>query len=95
MPSLTSYLSAAALALSVSAAPVKQHPIKHNSADADKDHYAYKNDPWDRKHDTYGDHVQPYPRVSLSCRCEDVEGLSKDIKRLRRAMRCSRAEGKR
>lgn len=38
------------------AAPVDQHPLKHSH-----DRYPFKNDPWDRKHDTYGDGVQPLP----------------------------------
>jgi hypothetical protein len=56
-------LSAAALLLSTcSAAPIEQLPLETKEAAG----YPFKNDPYDRKHDTYGDGVQPLPVVSSS-----------------------------
>lgn len=40
-------------------APVNQQPIEDTPAA----HYPFKKDPYDRKHDTYGDGVQPLPVV--------------------------------
>lgn len=54
-------LSAALLLSTCSAAPIDQQPLEgHKPAD-----YPFKKDPYDRKHDTYGDGVQPLPVVSL------------------------------
>jgi hypothetical protein len=53
-------LSAALLLSTCSAAPIEQLPLeKHEAA-----RYPFRNDPYDRKHDTYGDGVQPLPVVS-------------------------------
>lgn len=52
-------LSAALLLSTCSAAPIDQLPLeKHEAAK-----YPFKKDPYDRKHDTYGDGVQPLPVV--------------------------------
>jgi hypothetical protein len=53
-------LSAALLLSSCSAAPIEQLPLESKPAAG----YPFKNDPYDRKHDTYGDGVQPLPVVS-------------------------------
>ena len=54
-------LSAALLLSTCSSAPIDQQPLeKHEAAK-----YPFKNDPYDRKHDTYGDGVQPLPVVCL------------------------------
>jgi hypothetical protein len=54
-------LSAALLLSTCSAAPIEQLPLeKHEAA-----RYPFRNDPYDRKHDTYGDGVQPLPVVCL------------------------------
>lgn len=53
-------LSAALLLSTCSAAPVEQQPLENQQTAPD---YPYKNDPYDRKHDTYGDDVQPRPVV--------------------------------
>lgn len=45
-----------ALLSAASAAPVDQYPLAKAS-----ERYPYKSDPFDRKHDTYGDGVQPLP----------------------------------
>jgi hypothetical protein len=55
-------LSAALLLSACSAAPIEQLPLETKKAAG----YPFKNDPYDRKHDTYGDGVQPLPVVSLS-----------------------------
>jgi hypothetical protein len=56
-------LSAAALLLSTcSAAPIEQLPLETK----EPARYPFKNDPYDRKHDTYGDGVQPLPVVCLA-----------------------------
>lgn len=54
-------LSAALLLSSCSAAPVDQQPLEKDTSA----HYPYKYDPYDRKHDTYGDGVQPLPVVGF------------------------------
>jgi hypothetical protein len=54
-------LSAALLLSTCSAAPIEQLPLETKDAAG----YPFKNDPYDRKHDTYGDGVQPLPVVSL------------------------------
>ena len=53
-------LSAALLLSTCSAAPIEQLPLESKPAAG----YPFKNDPYDRKHDTYGDGVQPLPVVS-------------------------------
>jgi hypothetical protein len=53
-------LSAALLLSTCSAAPIEQLPLETKEAAK----YPFKNDPYDRKHDTYGDGVQPLPVVS-------------------------------
>lgn len=53
-------LSAALLLSTCSAAPIEQLPLETKPAAG----YPFKNDPYDRKHDTYGDGVQPLPVVS-------------------------------
>jgi hypothetical protein len=52
-------LSAALLLSTCSAAPIEQLPLETQKAAG----YPFKNDPYDRKHDTYGDGVQPLPVV--------------------------------
>jgi hypothetical protein len=54
-------LSAALLLSTCSAAPIEQLPLESKPAAK----YPFRNDPYDRKHDTYGDGVQPLPVVSL------------------------------
>lgn len=54
-------LPAALLFSACSAAPIDQQPLEYEHPVAD---YPYKKDPYDRKHDTYGDGVQPLPVVS-------------------------------
>ena len=53
-------LSVALLLSTCSAAPIEQLPLETKDAAG----YPFKNDPYDRKHDTYGDGVQPFPVVS-------------------------------
>jgi len=67
MHSLKSLLPAALLLAAASAAPVgpQQKPLESVIKGTIKDHYAFHKDPYDRKHDTYGDGVQPLPIVSL------------------------------
>jgi hypothetical protein len=55
-------LSAALLLSTCSAAPIEQLPLETKEAAG----YPFKNDPYDRKHDTYGDGVQPLPVVSTT-----------------------------
>jgi hypothetical protein len=55
-------LSAALLLSTCSAAPIEQLPLETQKAAG----YPFKNDPYDRKHDTYGDGVQPLPVVCLA-----------------------------
>lgn len=67
MPSLKSLLPAALLLATATAAPVigpEQKPIESVIKGTIKDKYPYAKDPYDRKHDTYGDNVQPRPIVS-------------------------------
>ena len=52
-------LSAALLLSTCSAAPIEQLPLDTK----EPARYPFKNDPYDRKHDTYGDGVQPLPVV--------------------------------
>lgn len=54
----SSSLLLALLAAAASAAPVDQYPL---SKPASGGRYPYKFDPYDRKHDTYGEGVQPLP----------------------------------
>lgn len=54
-------LPAALLLSACSAAPIDQQPLEQQHPNAG---YPFKNDPYDRKHDTYGDGVQPLPVVS-------------------------------
>lgn len=55
-------LSAVLLLSTCSAAPIDQLPLeKHEAAK-----YPFKHDPYDRKHDTYGDGVQPLPVVCFN-----------------------------
>ena len=62
-------LSAALLLSTCSAAPIDQLPLeKHEAAK-----YPFKNDPYDRKHDTYGDGVQPLPVVCFSQKSLEVD----------------------
>lgn len=56
-------LSAALLLSTCSAAPIEQLPLETKDAAG----YPFRKDPYDRKHDTYGDGVQPLPVVSDSC----------------------------
>jgi len=60
MHSSSIFLSAALLLTTCSAAPVDQQRLEEK--------YPYKTDPYDRKHDTYGDGVQPLPVVRLVSR---------------------------
>jgi hypothetical protein len=53
-------LSVALLLSTCSAAPIEQLPLETKETAG----YPFKNDPYDRKHDTYGDGVQPLPVVS-------------------------------
>jgi hypothetical protein len=55
-------LSAALLLSTCSAAPIEQLPLETK----EPTRYPFKNDPYDRKHDTYGDGVQPLPVVRLA-----------------------------
>lgn len=66
MPSLKSLLPAALLLATASAAPVgpQQKPLESVIKGTIKDKYPFTKDPYDRKHDTYGDGVQPLPIVS-------------------------------
>lgn len=56
-------LSAALLLSTCSAAPIEQLPLETKEPVG----YPFRKDPYDRKHDTYGDGVQPLPVVSESC----------------------------
>lgn len=53
-----SLLLALLAATKVSTAPVDQH---HQYPLSKPLQYPYKSDPYDRKHDTYGEHLQPLP----------------------------------
>ena len=57
----TQLASAALLAATAFASPVRQHPIVHK-----EDPYNYDNrDPYDRKIDTWKEGIQPLPIVSI------------------------------
>lgn len=55
----TSNLLLALLATAASAAPVDQYPLSKQPPSRAR--YPFKYDPYDRKHDTYGEGVQPLP----------------------------------
>lgn len=56
--------AAALLSQTTLAAPTGyQQPLEDRTAPAAE--YPYRNDPYDRKHDTYADDVQPLPVVRL------------------------------
>jgi len=66
-------LSAALLLSTCSAAPIEQLPLETK----EPARYPFKNDPYDRKHDTYGDGVQPLPVVcTAKCNTSLITGLT-------------------